>query len=76
MGLTTRPGRSRTSRMTWVRAWVRPMPMWRSLPWIQGERPTPSRCPDDAQGDVCVPVGEILGAPLAAILVPPSDIDA
>ena len=23
------------SRMTWVRAWVRPMPMWRSWPWTR-----------------------------------------
>src|SRR5215207_4018203 len=29
---TTRTLRSWTSRMTWVPAWVRPMPMWRSRP--------------------------------------------
>ena len=32
MALTTRMSRSWTSRMTWVPAWVRPMPMWCSRP--------------------------------------------
>src|ERR687898_729137 len=30
--LMIRTSRSWTSRMTWVRAWVRPTPMWRSRP--------------------------------------------
>ena len=34
--LTTLTLRSWTSRMTWVPLWVRPMPMWRSLPWRAG----------------------------------------
>ena len=36
--LTTRMSRSWTSRMTWVRAWVRPMPMWCRRPLMaQGD---------------------------------------